>query len=371
MGRKVSPGLFKRGELWHVDKQIFGIRIRESTGTHLLCEAEKFLNFKVEQLRQALIYGVRPKRIFRVAATQYLIEKQHKATIARDGYLLQELNNYIGDLPLDEIHMGSLQPYILARKKAGVKTRTINYGLQVVRHLLNLAAGEWIDEQGLTWLAHAPKIKLLSEHDKRKPYPLNWDEQQRLLQALPSHLTKMALFAVNTGCRDREVCGLRWEWEVPVPDLPGESVFIIPGEHVKNREDRLVVLNRVARSVIESMRGKHDTFVFVYRGKPIARMLNSGWKHARARIGLAELRVHDLKHTFGRRLRAAGVSFEDRQDLLGHKSSRVTTHYSCAELQSLLFAANKVCAEKGGTPIAVLRVASQTSDPHKISTSTR
>ena len=37
-------------------------------------------------------------------------------------------------------------------------------------------------------------------------------------------------------------------------------------------------------------------------------------------VGLPQVRVHDLKHTFGRHLRAAGVSFEDRQDLLGHRS---------------------------------------------------
>jgi integrase len=53
--------------------------------------------------------------------------------------------------------------------------------------------------------------------------------------------------------------------------------------------------------------------------------------------------VHDLKHTFGRRLRAAGVSFEDRQDLLGHKSGRITTHYSQAELSNLIAAAEKAC----------------------------
>ena len=47
--------------------------------------------------------------------------------------------------------------------------------------------------------------------------------------------------------------------------------------------------------------------------------------------------------TFGRRLRAAGVSFEDRQDLLGHKSGRITTHYSQAELSNLIAAAEKVC----------------------------
>src|SRR5256885_16143126 len=36
----------------------------------------------------------------------------------------------------------------------------------------------------------------------------------------------------------------------------------------------------------------------------------------------------------------AGVSFEDRQDLLGHRSTRVTTDYSAAELRNLVDAAN-------------------------------
>jgi hypothetical protein len=37
------------------------------------------------------------------------------------------------------------------------------------------------------------------------------------------------------------------------------------------------------------------------------------------------------------------VSFEDRQDLLGHKSGRITTHYSRAELANLIAASEKVC----------------------------
>jgi hypothetical protein len=37
------------------------------------------------------------------------------------------------------------------------------------------------------------------------------------------------------------------------------------------------------------------------------------------------------------------VSFEDRQDLLGHKSARITTHYSVAEISNLIDAANEVC----------------------------
>jgi integrase len=139
----------------------------------------------------------------------------------------------------------------------------------------------------------------------------------------------MTSFAVNTGCRDGEICKLRWDWEVEVPALD-TSVFIIPGARVKNGDDRLVVFNSVARSVVQARRGSHATHVFSYQGLIMRHMLTSAWKRARQRAGLPLVRVHDLKHIFGRRLRAAGVGFEDRQDLLGHRSSRITTHYSAA-----------------------------------------
>ena len=64
---------------------------------------------------------------------------------------------------------------------------TINHGLKVVRRVLNLAASEWTDEYGMTWLSHAPKIRLLPDKDKRQPYPLSWDEQSRLFSELPVH----------------------------------------------------------------------------------------------------------------------------------------------------------------------------------------
>jgi integrase len=166
----------------------------------------------------------------------------------------------------------------------------------------------------------------------------------------------MALFAVNTGCRDQEICSLRWEWEVKIPEL-NASVFIIPGKVVKNGEDRLVVLNKIALSVLEEIRDQHSKLVFTYNDRPLTRMLNSAWKRARRKVGL-KVRVHDLKHTFGRRLRAAGVSFEDRQDLLGHKSGRITTHYSAAEIGNLIKAANKVCEteqDANGSTLTLLR----------------
>ena len=102
------------------------------------------------------------------------------------------------------------------------------------------------------------------------------------------------------------------------------------------------------------MRGDHPEFVFTFRGEPVKRALNSGWKLAREKANLPGLRFHDLKHTFGGRLREAGVSFEDRQDLLGHRSGRVTTHYSAAELTKLIVAANLVCERSQNKPELIL-----------------
>lgn len=155
-----------------------------------------------------------------------------------------------------------------------------------MRRILNLAATEWVDEHGLSWLLTPPKIKLLADNDKRQPYPLSWAEQARLFKELPDYLEQMALFAVNTGCRDGEICNLRWAWKVDVPQL-GTSVFIIPGDRVKNGDERLVVLNRVARSVVEARRGIDPIHVFTYEGHPITRMLTSGWLRGRSRAGLA------------------------------------------------------------------------------------
>ena len=355
MGRKTTPGLKKRAGIWHIDKRIGGRRICQSCGTGDLEEAERYLARLIEQTRQAQVYGIRPSRTFEQAAAKFVLENQYKRSIKDDIGRLKLLMPWIGQEKLDRLHRGTLDPWIAHRRKEGVSAGTINHGLKVVRRILNLAASEWIDEYGLTWLATAPKIRLLPDTEKRQPYPLSWEEQAKLFKELRPHLAEMALFAVNTGCRDGEICRLRWEWEVKVPALD-TSVFIIPGQYVKNADDRLVVLNRIAVSVVESQRDKHPTHVFSYRGKPVTRMLNSAWLRARVKAGLKQVRVHDLKHTFGRRLRAAGVSFEDRQDLLGHRSGRITTHYSAAELSRLIEAANAVCEQDSKKPeLVVLR----------------
>jgi integrase len=78
------------------------------------------------------------------------------------------------------------------------------------------------------------------------------------------------------------------------------------------------------------------------------------------------VRVHDLRHTFGHRLRAAGVSFEDRQDLLGHTSERMTTHYSAPDISRLIEAAESVCKRLPNTVLRISRTnLTQSASPTK------
>lgn len=355
MGRRRIPGLRNRAGIWHIEKQILGQTICESTGTSNLKEAELILAHRIEAVRQAKIFGIRPRRIFREAATRYLEENMHLARISDSARLISQLDPFIGDLYLERVHLGTLKPFIESRRTDGVKTKTINHALSVVRRILNLSARLWRDnETGLTWLETAPLIQMLPVTDGRSPYPLSWSEQRTLFNALPDHLSRMCLFKVNTGCREQEVCGLKWAYECQVPELD-TSVFMIPASKVKNREERLVILNRIAKSIVGSQRDIHPEFVFTYRGHPVTKMYNSAWKRVRELVGLKQVRIHDLKHTFGRRLRAAGVSVETRKVLLGHKNGDITTHYSAPELEELIQAAERVCAQKSGkTPALVV-----------------
>jgi len=317
-------------------------------------------------------------RIWREAATRYLLEKKDQPSIKLTARCLKQLDPFIGDVPLTHVDDEALAPFVKQRLEEGVSHRTINIALERVMRILNVSARKWRDEDKRPWLDTVPLITRLDLRlNSRKPYPLSWGEQSLLFAELPDHVRRMALYKVNVGCREQEVCKLKWEWEIKVPEL-NASVFLIPADFggrgskagVKNRDDRLVILNEVAAKVVDGQRGLDPVYVFPYGrfGGPMVRLYTPAWIAARKRAaakweklhgtaahsGFATVRVHDLKHSFGRRLRAAGVSLEDRKVLLGHKNGSVTSHYSGAELGLLIEAANKVSATDSRGPVLTI-----------------
>ena len=349
--RNKMPGLRSKNGIWQIEKRckfVEGGWLRESTGTSSRAEAEQILIHRLVELekeasrREAFVFT------FEEAGLRYLEESKDKSSADDIAKHLDQLFDIIGDTTLELIHDGTLKPYIDKELTRGLAPKSINNAIAVVSAVLNRAARVWRTEEGTPWLKQAPaKLGRLPTKGKQaKPYPLSWAEQDNLFQILPRHLADAALFSVNAGCREQEVCQLEWDWEVKIPDL-GTSVFILPESITKTSTERVVVLNTVARNVIEARRDIHPKYVFTYRGRRLNKLRTSAWIRAWKKAGLPTEKgilkgVHNLRHTCGKRLRSAGVSNETRKALLGHANGDITTHYSAAELQELIDAVEKI-----------------------------
>jgi len=354
-----------------VNKEYKGKRIFQRLGKVSQDNAEAWLRQQQANIDAERANSLRRghERLWADAAQKYLKEcaQRKVASLEMISRHVADLLPYIGALAMEDICNDALEDFKLDRMegdddgKKPVKNATINRTLEVVRTTVIRAARVW-REDGKPWLTTAPLIEMLDEKaQKRKPYPIQWSEQAKLLLRLPGHLQETVEFAVNTGARDENVCGLQWSWEVPVPEL-GRSVFVVPAEFFKTAREHVMVLNDVAWAIVQRRRGLHDKYVFTYtpagedkEPRRIATQNNSAFQKARADVDLSQVRVHDLRHTFGQRLRDAGVQEEDRALLLGHAVQGMPQHYATATLERILDAANSVLKTRDRT--MVLRIA--------------
>lgn len=380
---------------WKVDKIHKGSRLQKRFGPDQGQEAEDWL---LEQLARRVAERQRPqpRRTFEQAAAHYLTLYEHKKlSIKEEAAWLEEMMPFIGKLPLDRIYDGTLGAFVKAQQekpikrgratvRVGLKSKSINLKLGLIRHILILAARSWRDEDGEPWLSAAPLITMLAGGDEREPRQLTWQEQRDYLQGLPDHLASMALFDLNTGVREEVVCGLRWAWEVKIPELDIVT-FIVPADYVKGQRGkkraRVIVCNSVAREVVEAQRGRHDEFVFVYQRNrdragslgtrrpnyepkppaPVQTMNNTAWQKWRERCGLGDLHVHDLRHTVGMRLREAGVAEETRADILWHTRKGMPQHYAVAQIVEIFGALQKIRDEQNAFNKSLASIAREQS----------
>jgi integrase len=359
--RRQMPGLRLKGDIWHIEKRCehcLGGWLRESTGQTRRAEAERVLIQRLAELADQAGRVELGVHTFEEAGLRYLEEIAHKPSADDLAMHMDTLLPFIGQLPLDQVHDGTLKPFVDHEVKRGLAPKSINNGLGVVSAVINLAARVWRDKQGRPWLTTAPPLlrRPSLKGKQARAYPLSRAEQERLFRELPQHLADAALFGVNTGCREQEICQLRWDWEQRVPDLD-ISVFVLPASVTKTTTERVVVLNTIAGRVVESRRGIHSDYVFTFRGNSIRKLHSSAWKRAWKAAGLPTQAgvlkgVHNLRHTFATRLRAAGVSVETRKALMGHTNGDITTHYSAPELGELLAAAERVTEQnRAETPV--------------------
>lgn len=353
MGRKKygrGLRLKMRGGVYHITGTLYGVQVRESTRTRDANEAQEVLGNRIREITAHALGRGRRRYTWQAAVVRYF-ESAKKKSIEEDRRYCRKLDPFLNGKFLDEIKMTTLAPFIEMELTPGVDEKgdetpgnsaaTVNHALQVVRRILRLAAGEWEDEKGAPWIERAPVIHFLENKDARPPRPVTYEEQALIFSYLPDYLRSALTFKVNTGLREQDVCGLRWDYLRQIPETSVE-VFVIPWDLIKNTDARVVFLNSIAQAVVQAQRGVHPEYVFPGPRGRLSRLNLRSYRRARERAGetmpgLETVRVHDFKHTLGARLRAAGVPEEDRKFLLGHRAGQtMTTHYSSPEIFRML-----------------------------------
>ena len=139
-----------------------------------------------------------------------------------------------------------------------------------------------------------------------------------------------------TGCRKSEILTLRWE-----------DVDLDAGElRLRDAKTgaRAVAISPSARRVLEGLPRVPGNPWVIAGTKPGRRVtnINSAWLLIRARAGLNDVRVHDLRHSFASRALALGESLPMIGKLLGHRKVQTTARYAHLARDSVKASAARV-----------------------------
>jgi len=102
-----------------------------------------------------------------------------------------------------------------------------------------------------------------------------------------------------------------------------------------------------------SYQGDEDlVFGHPHTGRPLDRSRTlKRFKAALARAGVREIRFHDLRHTFGTRMAAAGVPIRTLQEWMGHRDYKTTLIYAdYAPAANEAALVNAACCRSPGFP---------------------
>ena len=147
---------------------------------------------------------------------------------------------------------------------------------------------------------------------------------------------------VLTGCRRNEILTLRWE-EV---DLDAGELRLRDSK----TGPRVVPLPAAAVSVLAALPRVPGNPWVIPGAKPGGHLsnLNDHWLRIRARAGLDDVRIHDLRHSFASRALALGESLPTIGRLLGHGQVTTTARYAHLARDAVKASASRVADSIAG-----------------------
>lgn len=242
-----------------------------------------------------------------------------------------------GERRMDRIRRSEIVAWRNAMRGRGFSPGTCNRVAALLKFVFNCAV-RW----GMLTADKNPcrGLDTLAEPGGRERY-LSAAEARRLLDELDRYPSRHSALAIKlllfTGARKREILSARWEhvdWDRRLLTVPlaksGQA------RHIPLSDEALAVLRRLPRR-----EGAPWLFPGVRADGPLRSVFHT-WNTIRTRLGLGDVRLHDLRHSFASFLVNSGCSLYEVQKILGHHDPRVTMRYAHLAPESLIRAANMV-----------------------------
>lgn len=265
-------------------------------------------------------------------------KKSHRLTVASD--LRNHIEPFFGERTLDRITPDDIERYVAVKKRT-LAIKTIRNHIGTMHSVFEVGLRKGWCQSNPVKLADRPVIRTTETRIKF----LDQDELEKLLavpypdDAFGRIEPTLYLTAAMTGLRQGELLGLRWrdvDFEarrvrVVSPFVRGE--FGDPKSAGSGRSvplaERATVALRELREHSLYPRDRDLVFCHPDTGNPLDRSkLVRRFKQAVVRADVHHVTFHELRHTFGTRMAAAGTPLRTLQHWMGHSDSKTTQVYA-------------------------------------------
>lgn len=244
--------------------------------------------------------------------------RAHKrpATARRYTTSIAKLKPEFGALRLAEIGKRQVERWMAAQRATGAMPATVHNDIRCLRRALSKAV-EW----EVLRTNPLQGIRLYRENNARTRF-LSDTERGELLRACHGHLRDFVLIAMHTGMRKGEILALKW------PDIDWQNGQIAVRDS-KNGSARHVPMNTTVRQTLQGIpRVVGNLHLFASPAGDRILDVKTAWGTAVRRAGLADFRIHDLRHTAASYMTMAGVDIKTVAEILGHKTLAMTMRYA-------------------------------------------
>lgn len=227
-------------------------------------------------------------------------------------------------MSLSEITPKHITQYIKKRLDDGVKNKTINLELSVLRRMFNLAK-KWNYN-----VVRNPveREDFLPDEDSIRDRVLTHEEQKKLMKEAASHLKPIIQCALFQALRLQEILKLR----IDDVDFDIDEITIRQEISKNKKQDKIPIMPEfrpVLHKLVKKNGGRTD-FVFNYqdprngRFRPIT-TIQHAFQAACRRASIQGLQFRDLRRTCATRLHESGVDPLVVSRFLRHSSVRISS----------------------------------------------